>query len=676
MLALALLLSMTLQQPIGPGGAYADSATASLVHAARAAREQNERRISHYRARVSQRLGMGLHTMARDRMLFRQELVADIDWRRDSTSTVTVRGARQGVPIAVAGDQLPDDLASDVRDLVIDPAGDELRVFGNTDDRHGFMLPLAAGAESLYTYRKDRTTTIGLPGGRSIALVALAVTARRADYRLVNGTFWFDSASSRLVRAVFRPARPFNMRRDLTDEDLADVPAMLNVSAEVRYLTLEYALQDDRWWLPRLVAIDAVGRVGRWLDTPFRLERRYDDWQVTAAPPPAASGHSPGDSVTVIVPADTVALLTTPLLGPPILQIGDLLNTADLAPLTSATADLPQRPWELSVTPPDRPAALFSHLRYNRVEGLSLGLAADVDFGKLQLHSLARIGLADGAPGATLTLERHSPTRRLTLSGFHRLETATPDNHPFGLVNSVMALVAGRDDGEYYRSTGVAITVENSVTHRWRARLWHAEERPVTVETAVSLPHLFDGDHHFRPNLPAARASETGALLTWHADRALSGNLHLGADASLDAATGDYDFGRGAIALRATLTPTSRFSAAVTLAAGTSRGPVPLQHQYFLGGSGTLRGYAGAAMRGESYWLGRLDIGRGSPAFRFMTFADVGWAGPRSDFGSGAPLIGAGVGASILDGMVRVDLARALRAPTGWRVEFYFDGLL
>jgi hypothetical protein len=30
----------------------------------------------------------------------------------------------------------------------------------------------------------------------------------------------------------------------------------------------------------------------------------------------------------------------------------------------------------------------------------------------------------------------------------------------------------------------------------------------------------------------------------------------------------------------------------------------------------------------------------------------------------------------VLDGLLRMDLARALRAPTGWRLELYMDGAL
>ena len=44
-------------------------------------------------------------------------------------------------------------------------------------------------------------------------------------------------------------------------------------------------------------------------------------------------------------------------------------------------------------------------------------------------------------------------------------------------------------------------------------------------------------------------------------------------------------------------------------------------------------------------------------------------------FPGGRPLLGGGVGFSLLDGIVRLDLSHAFRAPTGWRFDFYLDGL-
>jgi hypothetical protein len=35
-----------------------------------------------------------------------------------------------------------------------------------------------------------------------------------------------------------------------------------------------------------------------------------------------------------------------------------------------------------------------------------------------------------------------------------------------------------------------------------------------------------------------------------------------------------------------------------------------------------------------------------------------------------------GVGASFLDGLLRFDLTRAIRSPTGWRLDLYTDAAL
>jgi hypothetical protein len=54
-------------------------------------------------------------------------------------------------------------------------------------------------------------------------------------------------------------------------------------------------------------------------------------------------------------------------------------------------------------------------------------------------------------------------------------------------------------------------------------------------------------------------------------------------------------------------------------------------------------------------------------------FGDAAWAGDRSDFAVDDALVAAGIGASLMEGLLRVDLARALRQPVGWRLEIYLD---
>jgi hypothetical protein len=721
-----------------PPDSYADSATANLVREARAARERNERLVTAYTATVKQRIGVGIRALSRDRMLYRQELVARIGWKRDAPSTIEIIGAREGIPIALRGDQVPEGLRGDARDLVINPAEDYLRLVGGDDDE-GFIYPLRVGGETDYRFALGDTTTITLPTGKRIRLVALHVTPRRSEWRLMAGTLWYDLDTYGLVQVVFRPARPFEFRRDVDPDDRDDVPGFVNPIGEVKFVTLEYGLYETRWWLPRFTAIDATGSMGSWLNVPVRMERVYEyDTVEGGTPPDPTSTFIPAgrirrreavdslldpeerrrvaDSIStviqeciaeattrtagadrgtvrseirscrrwardtnlvVIVPSDSAALLTSPELGAPILAMGDLISEDELLGLKDAIGQLPSPQWAPRVDLPHGTSALLQHARYNRIEALSLGLSGRLDLGPAALRATARIGLADKVPNAALSLERHTTNGRLAITGYRRLAAANPDARPFGPVNSTLGLLAQRDDGEYYRTLGVELVAQNTNSGWWSGRVFFQRERPAFVETDASLPHLFSDTRLFRPNIVADSADQIGASLTFRGNRALSHSLTLGGELTVEGATGDFDLGRSSATARFIVTPPGPLAWGVTVSAGTSTGEViPVQSLYYLGGAGTLRGYAGGVMSGSAYWTARGEVGNSFPAVRVIGFTDVGWAGDREDFWHGRPLIGAGVGASFLDGLVRFDLARGLRSPRGWRFEFYFDGVL
>jgi hypothetical protein len=735
MLATALLLQIQI-----PADAYADSATRILVTEIRAARERNERMVTQYSVRASQRIGLGIRALFRDRMLWRQELVADIVWRRDSVSTATVVGARESAPVAERGDHIPQGLHGDVRDLIVDPASDYLKVIGaDGDDDEGFIYPMRVGGELDYRYAIGGTTQIGLPDGRRVRMVALEITPRRADWRLISGTLWFDADTKGLVRAAFRPARPFEMQRDLNDED--DVPGWINAKGEVRFVTLEYGLYESRWWLPRYMAIDAVGSMGSWLDAPFKIERLYQDYEVEGGTPPdpnstfipagrsrlvyrdgtlrdsvaaaaladsiaaqvrecvereeaAAAADTgtdrgavrvrirrcrrdQGDSnLTVTMPDDTMSVLTSSALGEPILQMGAVITEEELLSLRDAIAELPDRPWETRIELPRGLSDLLRNARYNRIEALSLGLTGAADFGRFRLEGTARLGVADLEPDLSGALVRQTVARRWAITGYQRLAAANPSTRPFGPVNSAMALFAGRDDGEYYRARGIELTAEDTDAARWSFRAWHQREREALVETDASLPGVFDGDPVFRSNIVAERATQSGASLTLRTARPVSRTLTLGAETTVDGATGTFEYGRAAFAIRAFVTPASKLAVALSASAGTSRGIVPVQSRFYLGGAATLRGYPGGAIAGDAFWLVRAEVGNTFPAARLIGFADVGWAGSRANFGKSGSLTGMGVGASFMDGLFRIDIAHGLNAPGGTRLEIYFDGML
>ena len=729
--------------PVVQSDAYPDSATAALVGRLRAARDRNERLVTSYNVTAKQRIGVGIRALSRDRMLYRNELAVRIAWQRDAPSRVEVLGAREAVPVAQKGDQMPEDLDEQVRDLVLNPADDHLRLIAGDDDE-GFIYPLREGSESDYRFEAGDTTVITLPAGRQIRLLALRVIPRRAEWRLINGTFWFDADTHGLVRAAFRPARPFEFRRDVSEDDKEDVPAFVNPVGEVKYITMEYGLYEARWWLPRYIAMEASGSMGEWLNVPFVIERVYEDYEVEGGTPPVEGStfvpagtirrrdrpdtlvdsatvariadsvaavvkacveegtgglkeelpdrerrrqerivsrrcsrrSSPDSNLVVSVPDDTVAVMTSPDLGAPILAMGDLITEDEIRGMADAIKQLPSAPWQPHLDVPAGVGAVLSQTRYNRIEALSLGIKGKLDLGPMAVNGAARFGVADLVPNATLGLTRSAPSIRYGLTGYYRLTAANPDTRPFGPVNSFFALVAQRDDGEYYRALGAEVTAENNNAGWWSARAFFQRERPVEVGTQVSLPHLFSSSNTFRPNIRADSADQFGGAVTFRGSKPLSRTVLVGGETTLEGAGGDYDYGKMAGTLRLFVTPDGPIAGAVTASAGTSTGSVPIQSRFYLGGASTLRGYTGGVLAGSAFWAGRVEVGNRFPAVRVSLFSDVGWAGDRADFSRGSPLISVGVGASVLDGLMRIDLAAGLKDPKGVRLEFYFDGIM
>jgi hypothetical protein len=77
---------------------------------------------------------------------------------------------------------------------------------------------------------------------------------------------------------------------------------------------------------------------------------------------------------------------------------------------------------------------------------------------------------------------------------------------------------------------------------------------------------------------------------------------------------------------------------------------------------------------GNAFWLTRAEVAYGVGAARPVVFGDVGWAGDRTRSRDiGRPVSGVGVGTSLLDGLVRFDIARGIHPEKEWRVNAYVD---
>lgn len=711
-LALA-LLGQTQPSPARPGPdsamvmqAYRDAGARDIVARARDYRQRVDRSISRYQAISTERISLGLSALRRERLLFRRETAARIDWRRDGITEIEMLGGREVIPIALPGVRLPDDDDA-VDGHAFDPA--ENRFFlGALGDSSFVYHPFGDDAEAHYRFRSGDTTVITLPQGRTVRLYELEVAPAIKDVHHFTGTVWVDADSYALVRAVFRLADAFDLERDGDDPDDDDVPGILEpIRAELKYFTIEYGLWELRWWMPRLVAFEAVGSAGGFVRAPLRYERTYSEYRVegdSAAPmlspdsvPSAdtdsavaacyARGHCRCRNGTcmnlnVIIPTDTAALLTSPYLPPSIYEDGEALITeGELRELAERLDDaIPEPPWQVG-----RPSLSWGPsgaglLRYNRVEGLSVGARSELDFGRLAADATLRLGLADLEPEAELAVVREPAFTTYRLAAYRRLSAMNAETRPLGAGNSIAALLLGQDDGEYFRALGAELTVRPAPatgSNAWELRVYAEQQRPVEAETDFSVRHALDGDHVFRPVLPADRADQVGAAITLRLAHGLDpAGLRWGGELELGGGTGTFDYGRAALTARVTHPLTAALVGSIEAAAGTSAGTLPLQSRWFLGGPATVRGYDGAAAAGEAFWRGRAEVATSFPAARLALFGDAGWAGSRGARRLGPTLVAAGIGASLLDGIVRMDLARALEGPGRWRFHLYVDGLL
>ncbi len=683
--------------------AFADPETRELVRLARGQRGVIDASVFHYTANTRQRFSVGVQALRRDRVLYRRESASHVEWWRDRASVVTVQGAREVVPVAFSGVRVPDDLSSWAEEFLPRPGDDRLWV---NPVGGGFAWhPLVEGGEAAYRYAIGDTTAIRLPDGRELRLVELRVTPRERHVRLVTGSLWIELENHAVVRAVFRPAREFDLERDLPEiapedaEDLDDIPGFLKpIRFDVRYITVEYGFWEMRWWMPRLMAFDGWVQLGP-VRMPINIELLYSDYTVAAdryglseLPPVirqlAGDPHSKPrpyeHGVRVIVPDDTASLLDSPRLPPSIYSAGEvLMSEAELRELGDQLGSLPAVPWRVGrprITPP---WTLGRELvRYNRVEGLSTGVRADWDLGRARLDLTARLGAADLEPRAELGVEVPRLGRTWRTAAYHRLAAVDPSVRPFALGNSLSALVLGHDEGQYFQTSGVELRVDPEPgSARYDVRVYAERQRPVDREADFSLARV-SGAREFRENIVAQAANQLGVAARVGLARGLDPTAwRWGASLDLTGETGSFSFLRpGAVLhvvapLPADLMGGIEVGAGTTVSADTGATGVPVQSHWFLGGPTTLRGFSGGEIHGRDHVRARAELATRLPVARVALFSDAGWAGQFDQWSREDVAVSTGIGASFLDGLVRVDLARTLEPFERWRLHLYLDAI-
>ncbi len=731
-----------------PPDAYADPGAGEQIERGRAERKARAAGLASFEATFRERIYTGLSGsfFRRERALFHRERAARVRWAAEGSNIVRWLGVRAGVPIAGLAIEFEDnprsDDAFDFDFDFLDPEGDQITL-GSGEALH----PLADTAVYHYRYRSGDTLRIRLAGiERTVTLIEVIFEPREARFDRIAGSLWFDDAEGLVARAAYRPAITYDMETE-NPEDAAEVPGFVKpIRATVDFISVDFGLQQLRWWLPHRVAFDATATAGSIASMPVRLEWTFDDYVVnqrqtldpgedlpegwtrwvesaddtisaaegdrlagedtpgavatadragrrrTRDDPLAAAGDSlPGDSrpiIMIVPPADS--LLDSPELPEPLFSASvDAFAPEELGKLRErlAALDLP------GGGPLGRRLSMgfgFGRMRYNRVEGLSLahevawrtGVSSDI-------FATPRIGVPEFVPGAEAGWRVRAPRGQFSVTAYRRLADVQDWGRPLSFLGSFNSLFLGADEGLYFRETGMEIAFrrQNARTS-FEASLFAERHEDAPKQLNVSLPGLI-GSREFPANLAAATGNVAGVSGRLRAFTTVDpGKPVLSGALWGEAAGGDFGY-YGRVALSANLQiPAGRWAVALEGGTGTVIGPAPVQRQFHLGGAYTLRAFDPGSASGDVFWLGRAEVGRGfrvggsqydvgGATYRVTAFGDAAWAAPRNAAdGASDWRASAGVGFSFMDGLIRIDVARAIRGGSGILLHIYADGLM
>jgi hypothetical protein len=707
-----------------PEDTFADAETRDLVFRARDARLRAVEGIQSYEGVMRERIYVGLTAFRfrRERGLFEQERVARIRWQEDGERAIQWIAARQAVPIVGADTRRGDDVVgvtsvndstgqvtlavgeeeaeglrseftqelldeTELPGFAFDPSGDRL-AFGS-----GWALhPLADTALIEYRYSPGDTLRVSFPDGRAVVLLEVRVEPRRSSFHLVAGSLWFDAESAALVRASYKPSRPFDLAED-EPGDAEDVPGFLKpIEVELTYATVEYSLHDFQFWLPRRFATEGEARVGRFLTIPVTVEWSVRDYRVndTVSSVPLEGPLPPGWErkrqdvededgeflyvMTTVVPAPDQLLRSPELTG----------QSGERSPAAFSEQELQELTDELQSMLPEyralRPTFAWGIdqglLRFNRVEGLSLGGAVALPLSaRVDLDARARLGTGDREPYGALALSTGTDDGRWEVSGYRSLESAADDGDPFSTTSSAVHLLMGIDRGVYYRATGAFLRYQR-IGDRTRTTIDGFVEKHAGVERTTDFFLL---DRLVEDTVDAVRPAVAGrfngarAVFSWFAGIDPNALVLTGRVAG-EAAGGARTYQRLSASMSATHPLPLNLAGALEVSGGTTWGDAPPQRDFFLGGSATLRGLDYSEFAGDTFWRLRGEIGTGFAGARLTLFTDMGWAGTRDDMTFSGRTASVGIGSSLLDGIVRMDVAKAYYG-SRWKIYFYLDGL-
>ena len=679
LLLTALLLATTPPTPATPQppptpdptrDAYLDETARRLMLAVRAAHDSTRQAIHTHTGLVRERLAFDAPTGRHDRPWMRGERLLRARWSRAAPDTVDLIDehfrhpglgpARPRYFQGLRAGHLPADPLADPFTLGLAPFVDPQAAATATHS------PLDPDAERYYQFRSSDTTELALEDGQTMPTIPVTAIPRYRSIRLVAAILWIDPDTHGLVRVAYRPAKRIDhevsgvlrepggwwLGLDIAAGD--DVPepdsqpgwfgqlinetftaVLLGIETDISAVTVDFARQSQMHWLPRRVqwtgytGIESITATGSVMPTlPFVI-----DW--TLEP----SGRPDGETIRTTELSDPDANGTRrspePLWDPAgvradALRLGDTL--AEIGGGDGGDRARAASPWYLYP-----PVWTLNLMRYNPVEGVSVGAQVRRDFGWLRSVLTVRAATRGWKeiPDLDLTLQRDRPGSRMQFSVYRALRTGLLGTG--GIDGFPLPVILESDSLDFHWSTGAALRFLPGSGERLGLSVGAFAERDQEVE---------GGDARIR----------VGAEFAWKPWWGGLGREAIGAGGtvSMRVAAGDRTYVRTMVEGALLLPLFARISLGLQAGAADVRGdPLP-QDLWDLGATGAwLRGHSAEGIETSRARMARADLQFPVRYARLSLFGD--WASAE---GEEYRAIGAGL--VLLDGLLRLDVAQGL----------------
>ncbi len=631
----------------------------------------------------------------RERVLYRKEIAAFLDFNPRDPHPPTMVGKTRGSPMI--GDRLLDNEAT-WGWFGFDPESDSPAVFGliafslhelaRDVPRTGpkisalgedWIDPLSeAGLES-YTYRMGAVFEDF--GADSMALQTVEVSSGDSEQPGIVGAIWFDVDSGRPVRAMYRPRGRWELRSGFRGFIRAIPLVPKHAKGQVDHVLIDYEFDSAGIARPSTASLD--GTMFWFFDLahlPVSIVQSFD-WTRSMASSDSKSaleasggGIQPEPDGRWLPPPDTAFGATW--LAPPRLEGGhnDRSEREELAPFVRELDRLagPPPTKTLGATA----AGLVSGVRFNHVQGVNFTARYPWYLGpRSTIHSKLTIPTSGFDLTGQVEYRKDFRPQFWSFKGYSKLADTNWFEIPNAFLGSLTAILTGNDDGNYYLAQGFSVghgleDLPLSGVLEAFAEYESGVERTATYS-------LFGGPD--QANVPPILADEG----MYYGVRG-NANFQFGDDPQRgvavvrlggEAATGERSYTTLMTKNDVVGPLPGRLTGALRLTLGIAMGDPPDQTLWYLGGTKTVRGYPTNSAAGQGTYIVRAEVGTDLPLLRLVAFADIGWAGRTGDLLDETPLMGVGPGLSLLDGVVRIDVATGLNRNGGTQLSFATSGV-